>query len=149
MLSWRIGSVILKGPLDPFYTLAKEFKDVVCHEPPSVLPPDRGLRHENDLVPGAKYSVTRQRPLSKKQCDVVDYFFRAKHAECMVHESESPRSTPIFCVRKPNGKWRIVHAYKKLNSATIPAQTPILREDFILNNMVGCTMYSALDLVDD
>ena len=59
-LSARSGSSIVKDPLDPIYPLVKEFKDVVCHDPPSVLPPDRGVRHEFDLVPGTKYCVTRQ-----------------------------------------------------------------------------------------
>ena len=66
----------------------------------------------------------------------------------MVRESRSPHSTPTFCVKEPNGKWRIVYAYNKLNAVTIPAQTPILRNDVLQNNMVDCTMYSALDLVD-
>ncbi|GMF57304.1 unnamed protein product [Phytophthora fragariaefolia] len=50
--------------------------------------------------------------------------------------------------KKPNGKWRIVHVLNKLNAATIPAQTPIPRKDVLQNNMVDCTLYSALDLVD-
>ena len=58
-LGARSGSSILKDPSDPFYPLVKEFQDVVCHDPPSVLPPDRGVRHEIDLVPGTKYCVTR------------------------------------------------------------------------------------------
>ncbi|KAG2790810.1 hypothetical protein PC116_g26519 [Phytophthora cactorum] len=66
----------------------------------------------------------------------------------MVRESKSAHSTPTFCVRKPNGKWRLVHAYNKLNNATVPAQTPIPRKDVLLNNMAGCELYSALDLVD-
>ena len=32
--------------------------------------------------------------------------------------------------------------------ATIPEQTPTPRKDVLQNNMSGCTMYSALDLVD-
>ena len=68
-LDARSGSTILKDPLDPFYPLVVEFQDVVCHNPPSVLPPDRGVRHEIDLVPGTKYCVTRQWPLTKEQCD--------------------------------------------------------------------------------
>ena len=98
---------------------------------PSILPPDQGVRHEIDLVPGTKYCVTRQWPLPKEQCDVIDEFFRAKHATGMVRESKSPHSTPTFCVKKSNGKWRIVHAYNKLNAATIPAQTPIPRKDVL------------------
>ena len=51
-----------------------------CVKKPSVLPPDRGVLHEIDLVSGTKYCVTRQWPLPKEQCDVIDEFFRAKHA---------------------------------------------------------------------
>ena len=49
-LSARSGSSILKDPLNPFYSLVKEYQDVVCHNPLSILPPDRGVRHKIDLV---------------------------------------------------------------------------------------------------
>ncbi|KAG3126456.1 hypothetical protein PI126_g22315 [Phytophthora idaei] len=137
----RLGSEILKNPKDPVYPLVKEFVDVVSKDPPSRLPPDRGVRHEIDLVPGTKYCVTRQWPLPRERCEVIDAFFAAKAS--MVRESKSPHSTPTFCVRKSNGKWRLVHAYNKLNDATVPAQTPIPRKDVLLNNMDGCELYSA------
>ena len=77
---------------------------MVCRDPPSFLPPDRGVRRAIDLVPGTKYCVTRQWPLPKEQCDVIDDFFRAKHEAGIVCESKSLHSTPTFCVKKPNGK---------------------------------------------
>ncbi|KAE8898744.1 hypothetical protein PF002_g15984 [Phytophthora fragariae] len=144
----RYGAAILKDPSGPYYILLKEFSDVVSDDPPSVLPPDRGVRHEIDLVPGTKYCTTRQWLLPKEQVDVIDAFFAAKHAAGMVRESKSPHSSPTFCVCKPNGKWRMVHAFKKLNAATLPASTPIPRKDVLQNNMAGCTIFSALDMVD-
>ncbi|POM66941.1 RNA-directed DNA polymerase [Phytophthora palmivora] len=87
-------------------------------------------------------------PLPREWCEVIDAFFAEKAKPSMVRESKSPHSTPTFCVRKPNGKWRLVHAYNKLNNATVPAQTPIPSKDVLLNNMSGCTLYSTLDLVD-
>ncbi|KAG3236108.1 hypothetical protein PI124_g18877 [Phytophthora idaei] len=125
----RLGSEILKNPKDPVYPLVKEFADVVSKDPPSQLPPDRGVRHEIDLVPGTKYCVTRQWPLPRERFEVTDACFAAKAKSGMVQESISPHSTPTFCVRKPNEKWRLVHAYNKLNNATVPAQTPIPRKD--------------------
>ncbi|POM61258.1 Retrotransposon nucleocapsid protein [Phytophthora palmivora] len=107
----RLGSDILKNPEDPVYPLVKEYSDVVSKHPPSQLPPDRVVRHENDLVPSTKYCVTRQWPLPREQCEVIDAFFAEKAKSGMVRESKSPHSTPTFCVRKPNGKWRLVHAY--------------------------------------
>ncbi|GMG17590.1 unnamed protein product [Phytophthora fragariaefolia] len=137
VLNARSGSEILKNPPDPFYSVIREYQDVVSKEPPSGLPPDRGVRHEIELVPETKYCVTRQWSLPREQCDVIDAFFCAKHEEGLVRESKSPHSTHTFCVRKPNGKWRIVQALNKLNVATIPAQTPIPRKDVFQNNMVG------------
>ncbi|POM77400.1 Pol protein, partial [Phytophthora palmivora] len=143
----RLGSEILKNPEDPVYPLVKEYSDVVSKHPPSQLPPDRGVRHEIDLVSGTKYCVTRQWPLPREQCEVIDAFFTKSAKSGMVRESKSPHSTPTFYVRKPNGKWRLVHAYNKMNNAKVPAQTPIPRKDVLLNNMSGSTLYSALDLI--
>ncbi|KAE9157640.1 hypothetical protein PF005_g32750 [Phytophthora fragariae] len=42
----------------------------------------------------------------------------------------------------------MVHAFNKVNAATIPASTPIPRKDVLQNNMAGCTVFSALDMVD-
>ncbi|CAH0476941.1 unnamed protein product [Peronospora belbahrii] len=126
----------------------KDYGDVVYKEHSTRLPPDTSVLHEIYLVSGTKHYVTRQWPLIQEQYDVIDEFFSARHAASMVRESNSPFATPTFCVQKPNGKWRIVHAYKKLNAANVPAQTPIPRKDVFQNNMVGCTMYSALNLVD-
>ncbi|GMF37274.1 unnamed protein product [Phytophthora fragariaefolia] len=123
----RYDSAILQDPSDPYYGLLKELSDVVNDDPLSVHPPDRGVRHEMVLVPGTKYS---------------------KHAAGMARESKSPHSSPTFCVRKPTGKWRMMHAFNKLNVATIPASTPIPRKDVLQNNMAGCTVFSALDMVD-
>uniref|UniRef100_H3H1W0 Reverse transcriptase domain-containing protein n=1 Tax=Phytophthora ramorum TaxID=164328 RepID=H3H1W0_PHYRM len=87
------------------------------------------IRPEDELNSSSLMDETW--PLPREQCDAIDAFFRAKHEAGM-----------------SNGKWRIVHAFNKLKAATIPAQTPIPRKDVLQNDVVGCTAYSALDLVD-
>ncbi|CEG42970.1 reverse transcriptase [Plasmopara halstedii] len=59
VLNARSGLSILRNPIDSYYPLVKEFQDAVSKDPPSVLPPDRGVRHEIDLVSGTKYCLTR------------------------------------------------------------------------------------------
>ncbi|KAG2964339.1 hypothetical protein PC120_g27398 [Phytophthora cactorum] len=105
-------------------------------------------RYEIDLVPGTKSCVTRQWPLSRDQVKAIDDFFESRRQAGQVRESKSPHSAPTFCVKKPQGGWRIVHAYNKLNDATTPAQTPIPRKDVIIDSMTKSTIYSALDLRD-
>ena len=133
----------------PFYDLLWEFRDIFPEKVPCRLPSDKGIKHEIDLEPGSKYCVTRQWPLPKEQVKVIDEFFAARLAAGQVRESKSPHSSPTFCVKKATGGWRIVHAYNRLNAATIPAQTPIPRKDAIIDTMVGSTIFSAIDLRDD
>ncbi|KAF1319763.1 Pol protein, partial [Globisporangium splendens] len=132
----------------PYFDLLWEFKDVFPDKAPSALPVDRGVRHEIDLEPGSKYCVTRQWPLPREQVEAIDEFFAKRALAGHVRESKSPHSSPTFCVRKATGGWRIVHAFNKLNAATIPAQTPIPRKDVLIDSMGGSTVFSALDLMD-
>ena len=61
------GSQIMKDPSDPYFSILKEYEDVVSREPPTRLPPVTGVPHEIDLVPGTKYCVARQWSLPKEQ----------------------------------------------------------------------------------
>ncbi|KAG2793558.1 hypothetical protein PC112_g23392 [Phytophthora cactorum] len=132
----------------PFCDVLWEHKDVLPDEIPADLPQDKGIQHEIDLVPGTKYCVMRQWPLPRDQVKAIDDFFESRRQAGQVRESKSPHNAPTFCVKKPQGGWRIVHAYNKLNDATIPAQTPIPRKHVIIDSMAKSTIYSALDLRD-
>lgn len=134
--------------MNPVYELAREFEDIFPDKVPDELPFDRGIRHEIDVLPGTKYCITRQWPLPKEQVDAIDEFFAQRAKAGHVRESKSPHCSPTFCVKKATGGWRIVHAFNKLNDATIPAQTPVPRKDMILDGMVGSTIFSTIDLKD-
>ncbi|KAG3140453.1 hypothetical protein PI126_g16000 [Phytophthora idaei] len=132
----------------PFNDVLREHKDVLPDEIPAEPPQDKGIQHEIDLVPGIKYCVTRQWPLLRDQVKAINCFFESRRQAGQVGESKSPHSVPTFCVKKPQGGWGIVHAYNKLNDATIPAQTPIPRKDVVIDSIAKSTIYSALDLRD-
>ena len=51
-------------------------------------------------------------------------------------------------MRKATGGWRIVHAFNKLNAATVPAQTLIPRKDIIIDGMSKSTIFSSMGLMD-
>ncbi|KAF1313280.1 reverse transcriptase, partial [Globisporangium splendens] len=133
---------------NPVYELVKEYEDIFPDKVPDELPFDRGVRHEIDVLPGTKYCITRQWPLPREQVVAIDEFFAQRAKAGHMRESKSPHCSPTFCVKKATGGWRIVHAFNKLNDATIPAQTPVPRKDMILDGMVGITVFSAIDLKD-
>ncbi|KAE8989706.1 hypothetical protein PR003_g22075 [Phytophthora rubi] len=128
----------------PFYEVLREYRDVLPDDIPAELPQDKGVQHEINLVPGTKYCVTRQWPLPREQVKAIDDFFQSRRKAGQVRESKSPHSAPTFCVKKAQGGWRIVHAYNKLNDATVPAQTPIPRKDVIIDSMALSTIYLVL-----
>ncbi|KAE9304422.1 hypothetical protein PR003_g21755 [Phytophthora rubi] len=104
---------------------------------PAELPSDHDVHHEIDLVPGSKYCVSRQGPLPRDQVKAIDDFFEGHRQASHGRESISPHWSPTFCAKKATGGWRIVHAFSKLNDATIPAQTPIPRKDMVLDSITG------------
>ncbi|OWZ08839.1 polyprotein [Phytophthora megakarya] len=132
----------------PVAPLVREYIGIFLDKVPAVLPSDRGIQHEIDLLPGEKYGVTRQWPHHRDQVVVIEASFESRLQAGHVRESLQPHSRPTFCVTKATGGWRIVHAFNKLNDASIPAQTPIPRKDMVLDTMYGSTKYSAIDLVD-
>ncbi|GMF29286.1 unnamed protein product [Phytophthora fragariaefolia] len=107
----------------PLYEVLREYKDVLPDDIPAELPQAKGVQHEIDLVPGTN---------------------RLKAGQ--VRESKSPHSTPTFSVKEAQGGWRIVHAYNKLNDATVPAQTPIPRKEVNIDSMALSTIFSDLDM---
>ena len=114
---------------------------------PCELPNDKGTRHEIEVIPGSKYCVMKQWPLPREQVLAIDKFFADSLTAGHVRGSTSPQSSPTFCVRKATGRWRIVHAFNKLNAATVPTQTPIPRKDVIIDGKSKSTIYSSMDLM--
>ncbi|KAG2983412.1 hypothetical protein PC121_g22588 [Phytophthora cactorum] len=106
----------------PFYDILREHKDVLPDEIRAELPQDKGT----------KYCVTRQWSLPHHLVKAIDEFFEGRRKSG----------------HNATGGWRIVHAFNKLNDATIPAQTPIPRKNMVLDSMSGSVIYSAIDLTN-
>ena len=86
--------------------------------------------------------------MPQDQVEAIDALFDDRRKAGHVRESFSPHSSPTFCVKKATGGWRIVHAFNKLNDATISAQTPLPRKDMVFNSISGSVIFSAIDLSD-
>ena len=90
----------------------------------------------------------KQWSLPREQVLTIDKFFADSLTAGHVREYTFPHSCPTFCVRKATGGWRIVHAFNKLNAATVPDQTPIPRKEVIIYGMSKSTIFSSMDLMD-
>ena len=61
----------------------------------------------------------------------------------MIARVQSPWSSSLVLVRKPDGSWRVCSNYKKLNAVTVKDCYPLPRIDTILNSLQGATWFSA------
>ncbi|POM64542.1 Reverse transcriptase [Phytophthora palmivora] len=81
-------------------------------------------------------------------CEIINAFFTEKAKSGMAAGIEVPALDADLLRSQTEREVASGSCSNKLNNATVPAQIPIPCKDVLLNNMSGCTLYSALDLVD-
>ena len=64
----------------------------------------------------------------------------------MIEESHSSYASPVMLVKKPDGSFRMVIDYRKLNAQTVKSNFPMPLIDDILDEVGGREFYSTFDL---
>lgn len=64
----------------------------------------------------------------------------------VIEQSNSPWSAPVVLVKKKDGSYRFCIDYRKLNSNTFKDAYPLPRNDESLDQLIGSSWFSTLDL---
>ncbi len=86
------------------------------------------------------------RRLSPEQLSVAEKTFKELESLGIVRRSNSPWSSPLHMVPKPNGSWRPCGDYRRLNAATTPDKYPLPNLQDLSNFLHGSTIFSKIDL---
>ncbi|GMF50466.1 unnamed protein product [Phytophthora fragariaefolia] len=143
----RIDQIRILSGVESMKSEVEELKQLVTEGADALSA--KSKKNASTSRAGTHSSRVRSTRSCAKQVKPIDDFFESRRKAGQVRESKSPHRAPTFCVKKVQGGWRIVHAYNKLNDATVPAHTPIPRKDVIIDSMALSTIFSALDLRDE
>src|SRR5687767_161302 len=78
--------------------------------------------------------------------EVIEKEIKTMLEKGVIRRSNSPWSSPVTLVLKPNGKWRFCIDYRKLNGITRKDNHPLPRIDTLLEKFKGSKYFSTMDM---
>ncbi|OWY98583.1 reverse transcriptase, partial [Phytophthora megakarya] len=122
----------LEASGNPVAPLVREYIDIFPDKVPPVLPPDCGVQHKIDLVPGSKYCATRQWPLPRDQVEAIDAFFESRRqAGHMVLDTMSG-STKYSAIDLMDGFYQIPMREEDMPLTAVSTQSGMLWEWLVM-----------------
>jgi hypothetical protein len=126
--------------------ILSKYADVFPDKLPPGVPPDRGIDHSIELVPGSVPPYKGMYRLSPKELAEVEQQSKELLDNGLIEPSRSPYGAPILFVQKKDGSLRMCVDYRALNKITVKNRYPLPRIDDLLDKLSGAKVFSSLDL---
>ncbi|KAJ3550673.1 hypothetical protein NMY22_g304 [Coprinellus aureogranulatus] len=102
------------------------------------LPEHQLWDHAIDFLPNAPPTLrTKVYPMSPNEQQELIRFLEENLQKGYIHPSKSPLASPVFFVKKKDGKLRFVQDYRKLNEITVKNRYPLPLVSDIINRLQG------------
>ncbi|KAF8824186.1 hypothetical protein HHX47_DHR8000228 [Lentinula edodes] len=125
----------------------RDFKKVFSESASKRLPAHQPWDHAIDLVPGAPATMrTKIYPMSLNEQKELDRFLEENLRKGYIIPSKSPISSPVFFVKKKDGKLRFVQDYRKLNEYTVKNRYPLPLVADIISRLQGARYFTKFDV---
>ena len=122
------------------------FADVFSKDSFDILPDRKPWDHAIELTPDAKATNCKVYPLAPSEQKELDEFLRENLATGRIRPSKSPMASPVFFVKKKDGKLRLVQDYRALNAITVKNRYPLPLILDLVNRLKGARYFTKLDI---
>ena len=129
--------------LKEYHKFGKVFDEISSHR----LPPRRTWDHAIDLLPNAPDVLdckTYQLPDGYKQA--LEEFIKEQLKKGYIRHSKSPYASPLFFIKKKNGKPQPVQDYSMVNTYTIRNTYPLPLIKELINKLVRKQWFTKFDI---
>ena len=111
------------------------------------LPEHQPWDHAIDLIPDAPTTIrTKVYPMSLNEQEELNRFIEDNLRKGYIRPSKSPLASPVFFIKKKDGKLRFVQDYRKLNAITIKNRYPLPLVSDIVNRLKGARYFTKFDV---
>lgn len=126
-----------------YHEHSKVFSEEESHRLPQHQPWD----HTIDLKPDAPETLkSKVYPMPMNEQGELDNFLQENLAKGYITPSKSPMASPVFFIKKKDGKLRLIQDYRKLNDITIKNRYPLPLASDIINQLKGATIFTKFDV---
>ena len=133
-------------PIDPALQSVLDQHPRCLSDPPPTLPPHRTISHKINLLPDSQPPFKPIYRLSLRERKEVDATIKDLLDKQLIVPSTSPFGAPILFVGKKDGTLRMCVDYRALNKLTVKNRYPLPRIDDLLDQLVGASYFTSLDL---
>jgi hypothetical protein len=128
---------------EPYRDFAKVFSEEESHRLPKHQPWDHAIDLEPDAVTHWKI---KSYPMSPAEQVELDKWLEENLAKGYLRPSKSPMASPVFFIKKKDGKLRLVQDYRRLNKITIKNRYPLPLAADIVNRLTGAQLFTKFDV---
>jgi Reverse transcriptase (RNA-dependent DNA polymerase) len=125
----------------------RQYADVFSEVESERLPTHKLYDHAIDLKPETPETIrSKVYPMPVNEQAELDRFLEENLRKGYIIPSKSPIASPVFFVKKKDGRLRLVQDYRKLNEYTVKNRYPLPLAVDIVNRLCGAKFFTKFDV---